>query len=94
MTTTVFLYTLLKTVTPALSLFRTFRCMRLKIFIEQTIKKYYNARMDKKFEMDKTKTALVVIDLQKGIASRQTQPYAPAEVILTRQGVNTNERKI
>ena len=31
--------------------------------------------------IDKTKTALVVIDLQKGIVSRQTQPHKAAEVI-------------
>jgi nicotinamidase-related amidase len=32
-------------------------------------------------QIDKTKTALVVIDLQKGIASMPTQPYEPKAVI-------------
>jgi nicotinamidase-related amidase len=36
---------------------------------------------NKSFNIDKTKTAIVVIDLQKGIASRQTQPYTAKEVI-------------
>ena len=31
--------------------------------------------------IDKTKTALVVIDLQKGIAAMPTQPHAPAAII-------------
>jgi nicotinamidase-related amidase len=31
--------------------------------------------------IDKTKTALVVIDLQKGVAARQTAPYTAADVI-------------
>ena len=37
--------------------------------------------MNKEFNIDKTKTAIVVIDLQKGIASRETQPYSAKEVI-------------
>ncbi|HUP03835.1 MAG TPA: hydrolase [Bryobacteraceae bacterium] len=32
-------------------------------------------------EIEKQKTALVVIDLQKGVAQRQTAPYSPAQVI-------------
>jgi nicotinamidase-related amidase len=31
--------------------------------------------------IDKSKTALVVIDLQKGIVGRQTGPYTPAQVV-------------
>ena len=31
--------------------------------------------------IDRKKTAIVVIDLQKGIASRPTKPYSPSEVI-------------
>ena len=37
--------------------------------------------MNKEFNIDKTKTAIVVIDLQKGITSRETQPYSAKEVI-------------
>jgi nicotinamidase-related amidase len=37
--------------------------------------------MDKIPVIDKAKTALVVIDLQKGIASMQTQPHAAKDVI-------------
>jgi nicotinamidase-related amidase len=37
--------------------------------------------MNKTFSIDKTKTAIVVIDLQKGIVSRETQPYSTKEVI-------------
>ena len=37
--------------------------------------------MDKKLGIDRSKTALVVIDLQKGITSRQTQPHAAKDVI-------------
>ena len=35
----------------------------------------------KPLNIDKTKTAIVVIDLQKGIASRETQPYSAKTVI-------------
>ncbi|MGA2091360.1 MAG: isochorismatase family protein [Endomicrobiales bacterium] len=31
--------------------------------------------------IDTSKTALVVIDLQKGVVGRQTAPYAPADVV-------------
>jgi nicotinamidase-related amidase len=31
--------------------------------------------------VDKSRTALVVIDLQKGIVGMSTQPYAAAEVV-------------
>ncbi len=37
--------------------------------------------MDDQFKIDKAKTALVIIDLQKGISSRETKPYAAQEVI-------------
>ena len=37
--------------------------------------------MNKTLNIDKTKTALVVIDLQKGIASRETKPY-PAKMVV------------
>jgi nicotinamidase-related amidase len=37
--------------------------------------------MNIKLIIDKEKTALVVIDLQKGIVSRETQPYAAATVV-------------
>jgi nicotinamidase-related amidase len=37
--------------------------------------------MHKPFNLDKTKTALVVIDLQKGIVARETQPYSAKTVI-------------
>jgi nicotinamidase-related amidase len=37
--------------------------------------------MDTLFKIDKTKTAIVVIDLQKGITSRETQPYSSKDVI-------------
>jgi len=36
---------------------------------------------NKPFNIDKTKTAIVVIDLQKGIASRETQPHSAKTVI-------------
>jgi nicotinamidase-related amidase len=36
---------------------------------------------NKPFNIDKTKTAIVVIDLQKGIASRETQPHSAKIVI-------------
>ena len=35
----------------------------------------------KPLNIDKTKTAIVVIDLQKGITSRETQPYSAKAVI-------------
>ena len=35
----------------------------------------------KPLNIDKTKTAIVVIDLQKGITSRETQPYSAKTVI-------------
>lgn len=35
----------------------------------------------KRLNIDKTKTAIVVIDLQKGITSRETQPYSTKTVI-------------
>ena len=35
----------------------------------------------KSLKIEKTKTAIVVIDLQKGIASRETQPYSAKTVI-------------
>jgi len=37
--------------------------------------------MDKKLVIDRAKTAIVVIDLQKGIASMPTQPHAAKDVI-------------
>ena len=37
--------------------------------------------MDKKLVIDRAKTAFVVIDLQKGITSMPTQPYAAKDVI-------------
>ena len=37
--------------------------------------------MNKPFNIDKTKTTLVVIDLQKGITFRETQPYSAKTVI-------------
>jgi len=37
--------------------------------------------MDKKLVIDRAKTAIVVIDLQKGIASMPTQPHAAKNVI-------------
>jgi nicotinamidase-related amidase len=37
--------------------------------------------MTEKLEIDKKTTALVVIDLQKGITSRQTAPHGPQSVI-------------
>ncbi len=37
--------------------------------------------MAEQFNIDKAKTALVIIDLQKGIAGRDTKPYAANEVI-------------
>ena len=37
--------------------------------------------MSEKLTIDKTKTAIVVIDLQKGIAARPTRPYAADTVI-------------
>ena len=37
--------------------------------------------MNKQFNIDKIKTALVVIDLQKGIVSREVQPYSAKSVI-------------
>ena len=37
--------------------------------------------MNKELTIDKIKTAIVVIDLQKGITSRETQPYSAKEVI-------------
>ena len=37
--------------------------------------------MNKELNIDKIKTAIVVIDLQKGITSRETQPYSAKEVI-------------
>lgn len=37
--------------------------------------------MNKTLNIDKAKTALVVIDLQKGIASRETKPYSAKTVV-------------
>jgi len=37
--------------------------------------------MNKPLNIDKSKTAIVVIDLQKGITSRETQPYSAKTVI-------------
>ncbi|MHB1829986.1 MAG: hydrolase [Candidatus Micrarchaeaceae archaeon] len=37
--------------------------------------------MSEPLNINKTKTALVIIDLQKGIASRETRPYSTQEVI-------------
>ena len=43
--------------------------------------KYKQKNMNKELNIDKIKTAIVVIDLQKGITSRETQPYSAKEVI-------------
>lgn len=37
--------------------------------------------MSEDLAIDKSKTALVVIDLQKGITMQPTRPYSPQEVI-------------
>ena len=37
--------------------------------------------MDKTLRMDKERTALVVIDLQKGVVAMETQTYSTKEVI-------------
>ena len=43
--------------------------------------------MTDKLELDQKTTALVVIDLQKGIASRETAPHDPATVIRNAAGL-------
>lgn len=42
---------------------------------------YTYEHMDTHFSLDTSKTALVVIDLQKGIANRDTAPHAAAHVV-------------
>ena len=37
--------------------------------------------MEKTFTLDKTKTALIIIDLQKGITGREAKPYSSKQVI-------------